>query len=688
MFSVASPLFLLHTSVATSRPSPIGTVLTAVRSSSISQQGGDAAPFPPIRVAKRVVLVRQGQSTWNEEGRIQGSSNFAVLTQKGEAQAETNRLMLLHDTFDACFARLPLKQRIPSSSRAFRCRPEATFTMVGKLAISFSALKVASPEALFKHPLIAKFSSGRHPIQAIPDHINSSWDLKAPAAVGYCGHLWQTFKGDQGTLNLSHTIAARICVEVDLSKALPSVWTGIGNDGEGFWQKLVSEGNVSFCPEFHLHGHTIETCRKAPPKVNRAKAMAVHKVEKSKYEQNRPFNGGVWPSKLCLGETSDVICFSFLESLSSIIGMLVSGIYMDFGEDYGKFGFSIIVVLMRKLLWMPPLLKLRGTNMLGEALALRDVVQNQLTQWVVCFSPLNRSKRTAEVIWGARKEEIITDSDLREIDLYSFQGLLKHEVKAKFGLGTEYFRTLLQSNCGVSVLDFIPGQSGGSPSICLNRLNQTPSSPFAAGSSGGRSSSNQIILVCQGSSKRDCEDNSPSGDVSLDMLGIIQSQKTAELLLDLKVKTVVSSPTLASIETANSISRVQEAADVLGANSVPRCVEMKQMEDLDVRNDGVLTVVWEKSGKVWKLLLDELSGESETGNTVVAVADLAIHIALLGHCLNVTKEWMGSFHLDAGSISVLDFPEGPGGRGVIRCINYTAHLGRWSLPITRSILTD
>ena len=37
------------------------------------------------------------------------------------------------------------------------------------------------------------------------------------------------------------------------------------------------------------------------------------------------------------------------------------------------------------------------------------------------FSPLSRSKRTAEIIWGTRKEEMITDSDLREIDLYSFQ---------------------------------------------------------------------------------------------------------------------------------------------------------------------------------------------------------------------------------------------------------------------------
>lgn len=42
----------------------------------------------------------------------------------------------------------------------------------------------------------------------------------------------------------------------------------------------------------------------------------------------------------------------------------------------------------------------------------------------------------------------------------------------KSGLGSEYFRVLLQSNCGVSVLDFTPHAEGGSPIICLNRLNQ------------------------------------------------------------------------------------------------------------------------------------------------------------------------------------------------------------------------
>ncbi|KAL5973089.1 hypothetical protein ACLOJK_037115 [Asimina triloba] len=59
--------------------------------------------FPAIVTSKRVVLVRQGQSTWNEEGWIQGGSDYTVLTHKGEAQVKTSCQMLLTDTFHVCF---------------------------------------------------------------------------------------------------------------------------------------------------------------------------------------------------------------------------------------------------------------------------------------------------------------------------------------------------------------------------------------------------------------------------------------------------------------------------------------------------------------------------------------------------------------------------------------------------------
>lgn len=101
-----------------------------------------------------------------------------------------------------------------------------------------------------------------------------------------------------------------------------------------------------------------------------------------------------------------------------------------------------------------------------------------------------------------------------------------------------------------------------------------------------------------------------------------------------------------------------------------------------------METLWDQSEKAWQSLLKEVADETAPEKVVVAVSHPALHIALLGHCLGLTKEWLGSFHLDAGSISIIDFPDGPSGKGVIRCINYTAHLGRWSVPITTSTVDD
>lgn len=99
----------------------------------------------------------------------------------------------------------------------------------------------------------------------------------------------------------------------------------------------------------------------------------------------------------------------------------------------------------------------------------------------------------------------------------------------------------------------------------------------------------------------------------------------------------------------------------------------------------MLSLLWDQTEKVWQVLLDELSDPSEV---VVAVGHPILHIALITHCLKLSKDWIGSFHLDEGSISVIDFPDGPSGRGVVRCINYTAHLGRWSIPITMPTMDE
>ncbi|KAF6165859.1 hypothetical protein GIB67_012756 [Kingdonia uniflora] len=123
-------------------------------------------------------------------------------------------------------------------------------------------------------------------------------------------------------------------------------------------------------------------------------------------------------------------------------------------------------------------------------------------------------------------------------------------VASAMGLGPEYFRLLLQSNCGVSILDFIPRVEEGTPHICLNRLNQTPSSPITTLNSESRKSYKRIILVCDVSTGNNIKHN-----------------KILELLVDLKVSFILCSHQISSTETTTTISKVQEAADCLVFNS-------------------------------------------------------------------------------------------------------------------------
>lgn len=53
---------------------------------------------------KKVTLVRHGLSSWNEEGRVQGSSNLSILSEKGAMQAERCKMALSDMHFDQCFS--------------------------------------------------------------------------------------------------------------------------------------------------------------------------------------------------------------------------------------------------------------------------------------------------------------------------------------------------------------------------------------------------------------------------------------------------------------------------------------------------------------------------------------------------------------------------------------------------------
>lgn len=53
---------------------------------------------------KRVVLLRHGQSTWNQASRVQGDTDASVLTAEGIAQARRCKEALKNVQFDVCFS--------------------------------------------------------------------------------------------------------------------------------------------------------------------------------------------------------------------------------------------------------------------------------------------------------------------------------------------------------------------------------------------------------------------------------------------------------------------------------------------------------------------------------------------------------------------------------------------------------
>ena len=69
----------------------------------------------------------------------------------------------------------------------------------------------------------------------------------------------------------------------------------------------------------------------------------------------------------------------------------------------------------------------------AQANLTKDVIA--LDKFDVCLrSPLARARETAEIAWGTRSGTAFVDvDDLREIDLYAFEGLLKEDGMERYG---------------------------------------------------------------------------------------------------------------------------------------------------------------------------------------------------------------------------------------------------------------
>jgi 2-carboxy-D-arabinitol-1-phosphatase len=105
-----------------------------------------------------------------------------------------------------------------------------------------------------------------------------------------------------------------------------------------------------------------------------------------------------------------------------------------------------------------------------------------------------------------------------------------------------------------------------------------------------------------------------------------------------------------------------------------------QVQHMELPDDAEnMADFWQRTSFAWSEVHD--AAMVEGGSTVCVVAHAAVHVALLCQCLGLTERELGRFRMSAAGVTVIEFPFSDN-IGVVRCHNYTAHLGRWAVPIT------
>ncbi|ACO64865.1 predicted protein [Micromonas commoda] len=300
-------------------------------------------------------------------------------------------------------------------------------------------------------------------------------------------------------------------------------------------------------------------------------------------------------------------------------------------------------------------------------------------------SPLARASRTAEVIWDSRDSKLIDLWELREIDLYSFQGLLKEEGKAKYGdkyaawkadpanfeidghfpvrelwergaecwksildadgqdvlvvahnavnqsmvanalgLGSEYFRRLSQSNCGLTTFVFNPYQGEEAHSVILERLNQTPALPLKGNAD---MTYNRALLICSSLPKDE--------DEAEERTKVVES--LAKVLMEEGIKSIWHD------SAAFSSSLAYEIANLLKVKDFDNVFDSTDANMRSLRGAG----------------------------TTVLLAEESVIASCVAHALQVDGGLGVTLTLSTGGMTLIDFSD----QNVsIACINYTAHL--------------
>ncbi|CAI5503638.1 unnamed protein product [Closterium sp. Naga37s-1] len=768
--------------------------------------------FPVIKEAKRVVLVRHGESTWNATGRIQGSSDFSVLTAKGESQAETSRQMLAADSFDVCF-HSPLQRSARTAEVIWAARTAPMIPLH-----DLREIDLYSFQGLFKEEGKARFGENYRMWQK--DAANFEIDGHYPvrelwARAAAC---WQEILRSEGRSKLvvahnavnqalvatatgnprSEGRSVVVVVHNAVKQALVATATGLGP--EYFRLLLQSNCGVSvldFVPHYKPHAHTHTPDEAVPPYkahdyshthsdvpvdasaaaagvadggvegeeyllpyvcLNRLNQVCVAAEEGCVWQQKKgekqdsshqvsesqqaytPSDETVPPYKAhdyshTHSDTSAAMvdaAFAASAAAGAQAGVEGEGYMLPYtpappvmtgGASGGRKAEARVILVCH-----------RDTSSSAQRRFPQSPYE-QLSMLGPTGTPHSpQARKTAELLLDVRVDTVFC-SLLPHLPLLPYCPPYPSApvqtpappVMTGGASGGRKAKARVILVCHGDTSSSAQRRFPQSPFEQLSMLGvvqarktaelllDTPAPPvMTGGASGGRKAKARVILVRHGDTSSSAQRRFPQSPFEqLSMLGVVQARKTAELLLDVRVDTVFCSPLPRAVRTAEAVVEVQEAAECLGADCVPRFVDIVPVEELRELEYGTwqgammaevsaherwedqiksspppngesLPSLWGRAEKAWTVIRRHLaeveratsasagadmaaakgagpgSPPTERSETVIVVGHETVFQAMLASCLKLPHDALGSFRLDPGSITVVDFPDGVG----------------------------
>jgi probable phosphoglycerate mutase len=224
---------------------------------------------------------------------------------------------------------------------------------------------------------------------------------------------------------------------------------------------------------------------------------------------------------------------------------------------------------------------------------------------------------------GAECWESILDAEGQDILVVAHNAVIQSMVGNALGLGPEYFRRLAQSNCGLTTFVFNPSQ-GEDHSVILEQLNQTPAPPLKG---NVEMTFNRAVLICS---------SLPKNKGEVEERGSV-AESLAKVLVEEGIKSIWHD------SASFSSSLAYEIANIL---------KVKDFNNVFDSTDGNMR---------------SLRG----AGTTVLIAEESVIAACVARALQVDGGLGVTLGLSTGGMTLIDFRDQAAS---IACLNYTAHL--------------